>query len=358
MDFAAIAARLQGRAAQVALRMPLSWINVATGGNPVSVDGFTLDQRVQWMLQVFERSGRPPLRSLPLPDARRSYERFVAELSAPLSPFDQPEIGEIVNRTIPGPEGRLPVRLYRPAGLGASRVPAILFLHGGSWTVGSLDAYDNPLRHLAARSGCLVASLDYRLAPEHKFPAGLDDAVAGWRWLAEAADSLGADRTRLAIAGDSAGGNLATVVARLVRTDAVRPFLQLLIYPVTDLAMDTASYRSCGEGFVLTRAGMEWARDNYLADPASIDDPRVSPLRAGDLAGSPTALIYAAGFDPLRDEAIAYADKLRGSGVKVVQRTFESLIHGFFGMRGAAPAAARAIDDIVAGLRHELASPG
>jgi acetyl esterase len=160
------------------------------------------------------------------------------------------------------------------------------------------------------------------------------------------------------VAGDAAGGNIATVAARLLREEARPPCLQWLIYPITDLGMDSPSYTSCGRGFLLTRAGMEWARGHYLNDRSEADDPRVSPLRANDLAGLPPALIYTAGFDPLRDEGQAYADRLSGAGVKAIHREFESLIHGFAGMRGALQAAARAMDDMVAGLRHELALLG
>jgi acetyl esterase len=203
-----------------------------------------------------------------------------------------------------------------------------------------------------------VVAVDYRLAPEHKFPAGLDDAVAAFRWLAGEAIELGIDPDRVVIGGDSAGATLATVVAQLARGEARTPCLQWLIYPAADLAADTPSHASCGQGFLLTRDDMEWFRGLYLNDLAEIADPRVSPLRAGDLSGLPPALVFTAGLDPLRDEGQAYADRLAAAGVKVVHREFDSLIHGFVGMRGALQAAARAMDDMVAGLRHELARLG
>jgi acetyl esterase len=237
-------------------------------------------------------------------------------------------------------------------------LPTILYFHGGGWTIGSLEAYDLPCRFFAARTGCALVAVDYRLAPEHKFPAAIDDAVAAYRWLAAEAIGLGIDPARIVVAGDAAGGNIATVAARLLREEARPPCLQWLIYPVTDLGMDSPSHTSCGRGFLLTHASMEWARDHYLNDPSEADDPRVSPLRANDLAGLPPALIYTAGFDPLRDEGQAYADRLSAAGVKAIHREFESLIHGFAGMRGALQAAARAMDDMVAGLRHELAQLG
>jgi acetyl esterase len=224
--------------------------------------------------------------------------------------------------------------------------------------MGSLEGYDLVCRYFCARSGCALVAVDYRLAPEHKFPAGLEDAVAGYRWLASEATQLGIDPARIVIAGDSAGGNLAAVGARLLRDEPRPPCLQWLIFPVTDLGFDTGSFRSCGEGFLVTRSAMEWFRGHYLNELAEIDDPRASPLKANDLAGLPPALIYTAGFDPLRDEGHAYADRLMAAGVKTIHREFDSLVHGFVGLRGTVQAAARAMDDMVAGLRHELAHLG
>jgi acetyl esterase len=203
-----------------------------------------------------------------------------------------------------------------------------------------------------------VVAVDYRLAPEHKFPAAIDDAVAAYRWLTAEAVGIGIDPARIVIAGDSAGGNIAAVAARLLRDETRPPCLQWLIFPATDLAFDSPSYKSCGEGFMVTRAAMEWFRGHYLNDPSEIDDPRVSPLRASDLSGVAPALIFTNGIDPLRDEGHAYADRLAAAGVKTIHREFDSLIHGFIGLRGAIQAAARAMDDMVAGLRHELAQLG
>lgn len=357
MDTREFTNRLKSQLGKLALRIPLSWINVATGGAPVMLDGQTLDTRAQWLLKVFEQSGHPAFHEMPVEAGRPLFTDTMLSLSKPMTPFKTPEIGEVVDRAIDGPGGKLPIRIYRPYGLGTQRVPAILWLHGGGWSLGNLDAYDPPCRFLAARGGCVVVAVDYRQAPENRFPAGLEDCLAAWRWLAASSETLGIDATRLVVAGDSTGGNLAAVLANTVRHDPVKPALQVLVYPVTDLRMDTASYAMFGEGFFLTRAGMEWARANYLGDDlALIDSPRVSPLRTEDLSGVAPALIYTAGFDPLRDEGIAYATKLRASGVKVIHRNFDSLIHGFVGMSAVIQAAARAMDDIVAGMRHELAN--
>ena len=352
MELKEFARQLQGKAANLALRMPISWVNIMAGA-PITVDGRTLDTRTQWFLQLLARSGQKPMHMLGVAQARVEFDLFQPVLSGRPAP-----VGEIVDRTIAGPGGRLRVRIYRPAGSVARLLPTVLYLHGGGWAIGSLEAYDLPCRFFCARSGCAVVAVDYRLAPEHKFPAGLDDAVASFRWLAGNAEDLGIDPDRIVVAGDSAGGTLAAVVAQQVRGEAHVPCLQWLIYPATDLAADTPSHASCGEGFLLTRADMAWFRGLYLNDLSEAADPRVSPLRAADLAGLPPALVFTAGLDPLRDEGQAYADKLTAAGVKTVHREFDSLIHGFVGMRGALQAAARAMDDMVAGLRHELARLG
>lgn len=340
---------IQGRAAHLALRLPISWVNLLTGP-AVTVDGRILDARTQWLLQLLSRSGHPPIETLTIEQAREECDAFMPMMSGALSP-----VGEILDRTIAGPGGRLRVRLYRPAGTVARLLPTILFFHGGGWTIGSLEAYDRPCRFFCARTGCALIAVDYRLAPEHKFPAPVEDALGAYRWLVKEADGLGLDPARIVLAGDSAGGNIAAVAARMLREDARPPCLQWLIYPATDLAMASPSHTSCGQGFLLTHVGMKWFRGHYLNDLAEIDDPRASPMRADDLSGVAPALVYTAGFDPLRDEGRAYADRLAAAGVKTIHREFDSLIHGFAGMRGALQAAARAMDDMVAGLRHELA---
>jgi acetyl esterase len=346
------ARQLQGKAANLALRMPISWVNIMAGA-PITVDGRTLDTRTQWFLQLLARSGQKPMHMLGVAHARVEFDLFQPVLSGRPAP-----VGEIVDRTIAGPGGRLRVRIYRPAGSVERLLPTILYLHGGGWAIGSLEAYDLPCRFFCARSGCAVVAVDYRLAPEHKFPAALDDAVAAFRWLVAESEKLGIDPDRIVVAGDSAGGTLAAVVAQQVRGEERTPCLQWLIYPATDLGADTPSHTSCGEGFLLSRADMEWFCSLYLNDPAEIADPRVSPLRAPDLSGLPPALIFTAGLDPLRDEGQAYAERLTAAGVKTVHREFDSLIHGFVGMRGALQAAARAMDDMVTGFRHELARLG
>lgn len=352
MQVKEIARELQGRAAHMALRMPIAWVHIAAGPAIVR-DGRVLDSRTQWFLRLLAASGQKPLHTLGVSRSRHEFDLFMNVLGGRPAP-----VGEILDRTINAPAGRLRVRLYRPAGSVARLLPTILFFHGGGFVIGSPEGYDLPSRYFTARTGCAVVVVDYRLAPEHKFPAAIDDGVAAFRWLAAEGASLGLDPARIIIAGDSAGGTIAAVVTQEVRDEPQTPCLQWLIYPATDLGDERPSHDSCGEGFLLMRPDMEWFRDQYLTDLAQVTDPRVSPLRAADLSGLPPALIYTAGFDPLRDEGRAYAERLAAAGVKAVHREFDSLIHGFVGMRGALPAAARAMDDMVAGLRHELARLG
>ncbi|WP_020694701.1 alpha/beta hydrolase [Reyranella massiliensis] len=347
-----IARELQGKAANLALRMPISWVNIITGP-PAAVDGRTLDGRTQWFLQLLARSGQPPLHQLGVVEARQQFDAFMLLLGGRPAP-----VGEIVDRTMAGPAGSLRIRIYRPAHSVARLLPTVLYFHGGGWAIGSLEGYDLACRYFCARSGCAVVSVDYRLAPEHKFPAAIDDGIAAFRWLATEAAGLGLDPDRIVLAGDSAGGTIAAVAAQELRGEPRPPCLQWLVYPATDLGGDTPSHKSCGEGFLLTQADMDWFRGQYLNTPAEVDDPRASPLRAADLAGVAPALVFTAGFDPLRDEGQAYAKRLSAAGVKTIHREFDTLIHGFVGMRGALQAAARAMDDMVAGLRHELAQLG
>ena len=357
MQVRQIAREVQGRAAHMALRMPISWVHLAAG-RPVMVDGRTLETRTQWFLQLLARSGQQPLPVLGVSHARAEFDLFMAVLGGRAEP-----VGEIVDRIVSGPpdigvNGRLRVRLYRPAGSIARLLPTILFFHGGGFAIGSLEGYDLVCRYLCARTGCAVVAPDYRLAPGHKFPAAIDDGVAAFRWLSAEGVHFGADPARIVVAGDSAGATIATVVAQQVRGAPQTPCLQWLIYPATDLATERPSHASCGEGFLLTRADMEWFRAQYLADLGQAADPRASPLLAPDLSGLPPALVFTAGFDPLRDEGQAYADRMAQSNVKTYHHEFDSLIHGFVGMRGALPAAARAMDDMVAAFRHELAGLG
>jgi acetyl esterase len=222
----------------------------------------------------------------------------------------------------------------------------VVYYHGGGWVVGDLDTHDATCRHLAHDTTAAVLALDYRLAPEHRFPAAVDDAVAAFAWAVREAPALGADPACVGVAGDSAGGNLAAVVAQVTtRAGGARPVAQLLIYPVTDLSTKHPSYRLFSAGFFLTEADMDWYRGSYLPDESAARDPRASPLLAADLSGLPPAIVLTAGFDVLRDEGEAYARRLRDAGVPVELRRNAGQIHGFANASSVSPTARAAMDE-------------
>jgi acetyl esterase len=267
-----------------------------------------------------------------------------------LAPGPMP-VAETRDLTAPGPAGPIPLRLYRPAAEGA--LPVLVFFHGGGWVVGDIETHDTVCRHLANRAECVVVSVDYRLAPEHKFPAAVDDAYAATAWVADNAAALGADPVRLAVGGDSAGGNLAAAVSLMARdASAPRICYQLLIYPATDAAMRHESIARFAEGYVLTRSTMRWFYEQYLRSPDDAADWRVSPLVAPDLAGLPPALVMTAGYDPLCDEGDAYAERLAGAGVPVEHRRFSGQIHGFVTNGKIIRAAEVALDEAAAALKR------
>jgi len=274
----------------------------------------------------------------------------------PASTPTPPEIGAVRNITADGPGGPIPLRVYRPAGATAGTpLPALVYFHGGGWVIGDLDTHDVQCRQLTAEAGITVVAVDYRLAPEHKFPAAVDDAWAATRWVAEHGSELGVDARRLAVAGDSAGGNLAAVVALLAR-DAGAPAiaLQVLVYPVTDIGAETRSYRDFADGYLLTRESMRWFTNHYVKSPSEAQDWRVSPLRAASLAGLPPALVITAGFDPLRDEGAAYAARLTDAGGLVDYVCYGGMIHGFMPMGRLIDTGNRAISHVAASLRQAL----
>ena len=257
-------------------------------------------------------AARPPLDALPVDEARAAYAAGRAATTAPPTPV------EIVRELeLPGPAGPIPARLYRPAPETAGLLPALVYYHGGGWVIGGLESHDGLCRRLAAGSGCAVISVDYRMGPEHRFPAAVDDAEAAARAVHAQAHELGVDPERLAVGGDSAGGNLAAVVALAFR-DAGGPRLrsQVLIYPATDFAMDTPSQREFATGHFLTGELQRWFHGHYI-DHARKSDWRASPLRATDLAGLPPAFLLTASHDPLRDEGEAYAMRLIANGIRV-----------------------------------------
>ena len=288
--------------------------------------------------------GGPRAEQLSPAEARQGYELF-SGLNGP-----RPELASVVDDKVDGPAGPIPVRIYTPAG--DAPQPIVVFFHGGGWTLGSISSHDTVCRQLADGAGAVVVSVDYRLAPEHPYPAARDDAYAATVWAAENADRLGADPSRLAVAGDSAGGNLAAVVALLSR-DRGGPSIafQLLVYPAVDFTMSHPSITENGEGYILTKATMEWFRANYLGPDGDVTDPYASPLLAPDLSGLPPALVLTGEFDPLRDEGEAYAVRLAASGVEAKASRYDGLVHTFFGMGAMWPRAADAMTEATTALR-------
>ena len=299
----------------------------------------TLDPQVAMLIALNDRLGGMPNRALGVKRARRRFEASVPVVDAPVRSHIRNE-----NRYA----GTIPVRIYRPPNL-TTPTPAILYLHGGGFTVGSLHSHDRLCRVLADETQFIVVAVDYRLAPEHKAPAAADDAIAAFDWLSREATALGIDPTRIAVCGDSAGGNLSAQVAL-----ARKPALQVLVYPMTDATSSMESHRTNGRGYLLDRDSIDWFHEQYLVDAAQARDPRVSPLYASDVSGVAPAIVIVAGFDPLRDEGIAYANKLRQAGVRVDLRCEESMIHGFWSMTGVVAAARRAVLDVAGVIRREL----
>jgi acetyl esterase len=284
------------------------------------------DPEIQDVLDELEEFGVPDVDALSVAGAR---ETTAEQLTVP--PERMVPVASVRELSIPGPETPIRIRAYTPDG--TPPFPVLVYYHGGGWVVGSLDTHAAICRALADAASCVVVSVDYRLAPEHPFPAAVEDCLAATQWTAANAALLDGDPDRVAIGGDSAGGNLAAAVAQAAR-DRGGPHLvhQLLIYPVTNHAFDTDSYAENAEGYGLTRAEMEWFWDHYLDSELDGRNPYASPLRARTLDGLPPATVFSAGFDPLRDEGIAYAERLDRAGVDTRHYHYEGAIHGFFGM--------------------------
>lgn len=261
-----------------------------------------------------------------------------------------PAVAKVEMRELDGPAGKIPVRIYTPEG--AMPKPGLLYFHGGGFVVCDLDSHDATCRELANGADCVVVSVDYRLAPEAKFPAAPEDCYAATCWVAREASALGIDANRIAVAGDSAGGNLAAVVALLCR-DQGGPALvhQLLIYPVTDHRFDTRSYRDNATGYFLSAQMMRWFWHHYLESEKAGDNPLASPLRAADLRGLPSTTLLTAEYDPLRDEGHAYAQRLKKAGIPTSYTLYPGVFHGFFGMTAQIPRARQAVDESCAALR-------
>ncbi len=320
-------------------------------GAPPRLDGQQLDPEIHVLLRLAKLSGEESVAEGRSPEqAREEYRHGAAAAAGPPLPMARVE-----PQSIPGPAGEIPARLYVAPGADPPPRPLLVYLHGGGWTIGDLDTHDGPCRFLAAHSGAAVLSVDYRLAPEHPFPAAVEDALAAFGWAAESAAEIGADPARIAVGGDSAGGNLAAAVSLLARDGGgPRPAMQALVYPVTDAIGGQRSRDLFAAGFLLTKADMDWFERHYLPEPPMFEDPRVSVLRAADHSGLPPAYVATAGFDPLRDEGEAYAERMRAAGVKVALRRHPGLIHGFANMTAISRSARAAMLELAGALRMGL----
>ncbi|MGX9424693.1 MULTISPECIES: alpha/beta hydrolase [Bradyrhizobium] len=309
-----------------------------------------LDPDAAAVFKAFQEAGRPAYETLTAPEARAYYSqaRFVSNP-------EPPELAQVEPLSIPAPHGTIPARVYRPKKLrqkdGLS--PALVFFHGGGWVIGDLDTHDVVCRKLADEGELIAISVDYRLAPEHKFPAAIDDAIAATKWVAANAKQLGIDAARLCVGGDSAGGNLAAVVAIAAR-DGNGPAIagQVLIYPAVDFAMTHPSHSEPETSILLTHSVIRWFRDHYLSSAADAHDWRASPARATTLIGLPPAYVLTAGADPLRDEGDEYAERLKAAGVPVTYKHFPGQFHGFFTMGKLLNQANVAASDIGAWLKQ------
>ena len=335
---AAVEQRAKAATLHSALGLP-DRVQRVLAGRRVSIDGQTLAVDTQLMLRLERVVREPSTERLPLGAGRRLLVQHT-EMAGRRQP-----IGAVRNLEAAG----RPAPLNVPTAA-SSPGPLLVFFHGGGWVYGDLDSHDPPCRFLAERSGVRVLSVDYRLAPEHPFPAACDDAVAAYRWVVENAAGLGADVTRLGVGGDSAGGNLAALTALEAARAGLPLAFQLLVYPVADASQESASRRLFGSGFYLTEEFLDQCRDQYLPDQSLCVDPRVSPLLEDVPPGLAPAFVATAGFDPLRDEGEAYARKLADAGVEVELRRFPDQIHGFLNVVGVGRSARAASAEIAAQL--------
>jgi acetyl esterase len=320
-------------------------------GRPVIRDGQELEVEAQLALRLLALAGEPALDELTVSAARARIVHDAGTFEGP-----KVEVARASEVTVAGADGPLPARLYVPFAAPGTG-PLLVYYHGGGFVVGDLDTHDNLCRFLTRQGGVRVLSVDYRLAPEHPFPAPIDDALAAFRFAVEHADDLGADPGRIAVAGDSAGGNLAAGVARIAAADGgPAPAFQLLFYPWLDLSTERRSQELFAEGFYLTRDDLRWYGSHYLADASQATDPRCSPLAAEELGAGPPAYIATAGFDPLRDEGEDYAGRLREAGAQVALRRHAGLIHGFANTVAIGHGAREAVLEATGALRMALAA--
>jgi acetyl esterase len=321
-------------------------------GRPPRLDGQELAPDIHVLLRLAALTGEASLVEGRTPEQARAEN--LAGAAAVIGP--RRPMARVESMAIPGPAGDMAARLYVALGAPPTPQPLLVYYHGGGWVIGDLETHDGLCRFLAEHSGCRVLSADYRLAPEHPFPAAVEDAAAAFAWAAEQAAELGADPTRIAVGGDSAGGNLAAAVCLDTREgDGPRPAMQLLLYPCTDAVGGQPSRDIFAEGFLLTRDDMDWFEAHYLPDGCDAEDPRVSMMRAPDVSRLPPAYVATAGFDPLRDEAEVYAARMREAGVRVALQRQPGLIHGFASLTAVSRSSRAAMLEVAGALRMALA---
>lgn len=341
--------RIQAGALGPLLGLPDRVKIALSGGAPVVVDGQQLDPGLQLVFAARRLQPSPPLETLPVPDARRQLRRDIALFAGPPIP-----VGRVDAIEVAGADGPLDARRYVPQDFTAPG-PGLVYFHGGGWTAGDLDTHDQTCRFLAKHSGVTVISVDYRMAPEHPFPAPVDDALASFADIHANAKEHGLDPKRLAVGGDSAGGHLSAVVSQQTTLEGTAtPAFQLLIYPATDATTERESYKLFGDGYFLTEANMRWYWNHFVPPGIDRTDPRVSPLLAEDLSGLPPAYVTTAGFDALRDEGEEYAERLREAGVAVTLRRHPGLVHGFANMVGKGIAGPLAMAEAAGALQIAL----
>jgi acetyl esterase len=323
-------------------------------GAPPMIEGQPLADDIHVLLRIAQLFRGDSLRSKGAPSEARAERLREARIVAHRPPIAMARIEAV---EIPGPAGQIGARLYvPPAAASQDPPPLLVYFHGGGWVIGDLETHDDPCRFLAAHSGAALLAVDYRLAPEYPFPAAVEDAEAAYAWAVTNAEQLGVNGGRIAVGGDSAGANLAAAVCLPARdAGAPLPAMQLLIYPVTDATGKAASRHTFSEGFLLTRNDMDWFEERYLPAGADRSDPRVSVVRAPDLAGLPPAYVATAGFDPLRDEGEAFAARLRDAGIPVALRRHPGLVHTFANLTAICPSARAAMLEAAGALRMGLA---
>jgi acetyl esterase len=340
-------------AARGFLRLPSSLVRRIVGPPIRSPEGFELDLQSQALLWLIRARREPEMRDANLDRARRRMDR-AASILAPTNAVAL----DVRDREIAGADGPRRCRVYRPVAAKGDLVPGLLWFHGGGFVLGSLASHDGVCRALSSRAGIAVVAVDYRLAPEHRFPAGFEDALAATRWILDRGEVLGVASRQVAVGGDSAGGNFVAGVTQALRGAPLQPRFQLLAYPATDATRRGPSHGHFRAGFILGEDNISWYLDHYLADPALARDPRVSPIFAEDLSNLPPSLVMTAGFDPLRDEGALYAQRMSAAGNEVEMICSEGSMHGFLSTAGGIDESTRLLALAADRLRRRLLTSG